>query len=41
MTSIYQVAFTFTPDDEYVNGDGFVTVFAIHEDAARHPRYDG
>jgi hypothetical protein len=35
VTSIYQIAFTFTPDDEYVNGDGFVTVFVINEDVAR------
>jgi hypothetical protein len=35
MTSIYQIAFTFTPNDEYVNGEGFVTVFANNEDVAR------
>jgi hypothetical protein len=35
MTSIYQITFTFTPDDDYVNGEGFVTVFAINEDVAR------
>jgi hypothetical protein len=40
MTSIYQVVFTFTPDDEYINGEGFVTVFASNEDVARQTIYD-
>jgi hypothetical protein len=35
MTSIYQIAFTFTPTDEYINGEGFVTIFATNEDVAR------
>jgi hypothetical protein len=40
MTSIYQIAFTFTPDDDYVNGEGFVTVFASNEDVARKTVHD-
>lgn len=35
MSSIYEVTFTFTPEDEYVNGEGFVTVIATSEEEAR------
>jgi hypothetical protein len=40
MTSIYQITFTFTPDDEHVNGEGFVTVFANNDDVARQIVHD-
>jgi hypothetical protein len=35
MSSLFEVTFTFTPDDEYVNGEGFVTIIASSEDQAR------
>jgi hypothetical protein len=35
MSSIFEVAFTFTPEDEFVNGEGFVTLIASSEDEAR------
>lgn len=35
MSSIFEVAFTFTPEDEYVNGEGFVTLIASSEEEAR------
>ena len=40
MTSIYQITFTFTPDDEHVNGEGFITVFAHNDDVARQVVHD-